>query len=204
MDRSDRHVSGRPFSGRGIGAYVGFGFLIGLLVLSGCQFRPQGQRPVALEPPTLAQPDTATSAPDFSRRTLDGARFQLSDHRGEVVVLNFWATWCAPCRAEILVFVKLQQRLADDGVSFVGVTPEEGPKERIRAFVRKFNVNDPIIRGGPRLLRKYGEVSTIPTTYVIDARGRIQYGHVGLVPSDKLDGVLHDLLAEKTDAPKSF
>jgi peroxiredoxin len=97
---------------------------------------------------------------------------------------------------ELPDFVELQQRFSNDGLLFVGIASESGPTEDIHAFTDRLGVNYPITRGRPRLVQKYGGVSRIPTTYVIDRAGRVRFGHTGRAPPDTLADVVLDLLGE--------
>lgn len=134
-------------------------------------------------------------APDFEAATLDGDRFRLSDHRGEIVVLNVWATWCPPCRVEIPGFVDLQRAFGDRGVQFVGLTVDEGGLDDIRSFVEEKGVNYPQV-DGRQVVRKYpGEA--IPRTYLIDRQGRIRYEHEGLIMEGALRNALEALIASE-------
>ncbi|MFB6098310.1 MAG: TlpA family protein disulfide reductase [Salinibacter sp.] len=142
---------------------------------------------------TSEQP--SKKAPNFSLKTLDGTTFRLKEHRGEVVVLNFWATWCPPCRREIPMFVKLQRELGDQGLQFVGVALERsaGPK-KVRAFAEKMNVNYPVGLGTGTIARKYGGVRMLPQTYIIGPNGKIQ-GHIpGMATESMLRPGLEKLL----------
>ena len=129
--------------------------------------------------PSWATSDlTDEKAPDFSIETLRGDSFRLSEHRGEVVVLNFWATWCPPCREEIPMFVDLQRELGEEGLQFVGVALERsaGP-EKVRAFAEKMNINYPIGMGTGRIAKKYGGVRGLPMTFIIGTDGTVE-GHI--------------------------
>jgi len=179
--------------------WVGVVLVMGLfMAASGCTWeatnRPKVSERYRSGPPALVEGDTARTAPDFSLQTLADTAFRLSAHRGEVVVVNFWATWCAPCRKEIPDFVQLQDRFGDEGLRFVGITTESGKTEDIRAFTDSFDVNYPIVRGGTQVTQKYGGVSMLPTTYVVDRKGRVRYGRIGRVPPDTLTKVFRDLL----------
>ena len=126
--------------------------------------------------PSWATSDlTSEKAPDFSLETLRGDPFRLSEHRGEVVVLNFWATWCPPCREEIPMFVDLQRELGDEGLQFVGVALERsaGP-EKVRAFAEKMNINYPIGMGTGRIAKKYSGVRGLPMTFIIGPDGTVE------------------------------
>lgn len=146
--------------------------------------------------PAWPAPETAPDeAPSFSLYTLDGEAFRLEEHRGKVVVLNFWATWCPPCRREIPTFVKLQRELGDRGLQFVGVALERsaGPGD-VRAFAEKMNVNYPVGLGNGRIAQKYGGVRGLPETFIIGPGGTIQ-GHIqGMATESMLRPGLEALL----------
>jgi peroxiredoxin len=133
-------------------------------------------------------------APDFAAATLDGDTFRLSDYRGEIVVLNVWATWCPPCRVEIPGFIDLQREFGDRGVQFVGLTVDQGGVESVRGYVEEKGMNYPQV-DGRRAAQKYpGEA--IPRTYLIDRQGRIRYAHTGVLMEGALRNALETLTAE--------
>jgi peroxiredoxin len=112
-------------------------------------------------------------APDFSLRNLKGNYESLDSFRGQVVVLNFWATWCVPCRVEMPSFEKLYRRYRSEGVAVLAVTLDKNSKQKVESFVDEHRISFPI------LLDEEGEVErlypsmTIPFTYVIDREGRV-------------------------------
>lgn len=165
--------------------------LVGLLLVSGSIVQS-----VAAQGEQSSDP-SSPKAPDFILETLEGDSFRLRDHRGEVVVLNFWGTWCPPCRREIPIFVKLQQEFADQGLQFVGVALERdaGP-EKVQAFAEKMNINYPIGLGNGRIAQKYGGVRGLPKTFIIGPEGEIR-GHIpGMVTESMLRPGLEKLLEE--------
>ena len=143
---------------------------------------------------------TSDEAPNFVLKTLDGDTFRLKEYRGEVVVLNFWATWCPPCRKEIPTFVKLQRELGDQGLQFIGIALERsaGPK-KVRTFAEKMDINYPVGMGTGRIAQKYGGVHGIPRTFIIGPEGNVQ-GHIpGMATESMLRPGLEKLL-QKTSA----
>ena len=122
----------------------------------------------------LRAPPLPDSAPDFGGEALDGGSFVLSELQGRPVLLNFWATWCAPCRFEIPALSRFQARHPD--VQVVGVSSEEA--STLRRAVDELGVDYPVVRVGPDTLALYG-VSTFPTTLFIDDEGVISSVHVG-------------------------
>jgi cytochrome c biogenesis protein CcmG/thiol:disulfide interchange protein DsbE len=139
-------------------------------------------------------------APNFSLKTLSGNTFRLKEHRGKVVVLNFWGTWCPPCREEIPMFVKLQRELGDEGLQFIGVALERsaGPEE-VRAFTQKMDMNYPVGLGDGSIAQKYGGVRGLPMTFIIGPDGTIR-GHIpGMATESMLRPGLEKLL-KKTSA----
>lgn len=133
-------------------------------------------------------------APDFERMGMDGSVVKLSSFRGSVVVLNFWATWCAPCRVEIPEFIKMHRQL--DGVQFIGVSLDEEGFDVVRPFAEEMGIPYPLVIGDDALTSELGGVMGLPTTYVIDREGRIRQRFVGMVNEKTLRPVLTDLLSE--------
>lgn len=120
-------------------------------------------------------------APDFSLQTLDGKTLKLSDLRGKAVVLNFWATWCSPCKAEMPWFVDFQKEYGSQGLQIVGVAMDDSAKEEIAKFAKDMSVNYPIVLGKESLADQYGGVEFLPTTFYIDRSGNIQNRVFGIV-----------------------
>jgi peroxiredoxin len=117
-------------------------------------------------------------APEFSLLELTGKTLKLSDYRGKVVLLDFWATWCEPCREEIPQFVELQNKLGDQGFQIIGVSMDDGPQP-VRDFYRKFRMNYPVVMGNAKIGELYGGVLGLPIAFVIGRDGRIYSKHIG-------------------------
>ncbi len=139
----------------------------------------------------LEQPSHA--AVDFELPTLEGDVFRLADERGKPVVLNFWATWCPPCRAEIPGFIDLQDEYGAE-VQFVGVALDEGGFDDVRDYVEARGINYPITADRGRLFGAYGGTGTVPTTYLIDADGQVRYMHTGIITKRSLRRALDELV----------
>lgn len=117
-------------------------------------------------------------APDFSFPRLDGQVLQLSSYRGKVVLLDFWATWCVPCREETPHLVELQDKYAAQGLQIIGISMDDGP-EPVRKFYHDFQMNYPVVMGNAKVGELYGGVLGLPIAFVIDRDGRIFRKHVG-------------------------
>ncbi len=143
---------------------------------------------------TAAQDQEYTQAPDFERVAMDGSTLRLSSFRGRVVVLNFWATWCTPCRVEIPEFLKMQQEM--DGVQFIGVSLDEEGFDAVRPYAEEMRITYPLVIGDDSLAADFGGVMALPTSYVIDREGRIRQRFVGMVNEETLRPILTDLLEE--------
>ncbi len=151
----------------------------------------------ASSPRAWIAPAEPREAPAFTLDRLNGDAFRLTEHRGKVVVLNFWATWCPPCREEIPDFVSLQQDLGDEGLQFVGVALERTPDpEAVRSFVDEMNVNYPVGLDDGSIAEKYGGVRTLPTTFVIGPEGEIRGRIPGRTTEAMLRPSLEELLSE--------
>ena len=136
---------------------------------------------------------SAQEAPDFTLTDLNGDEFSLSDHKGKVIILDFWATWCGPCRMEIPGFVELQDKYGDD-VVVVGVSLDKGGPKAVVPFAKEYEINYPVVYGDGTVVQAYGGIRGIPTTFIIDRNFNIQRKYVGYKPHSVFES---DILAFK-------
>src|SRR5882762_3622001 len=118
-------------------------------------------------------------APDFRLTGLDGKPVTLANSRGKVILLNFWATWCGPCRAEIPDLVGLQNKYKDR-LQILGLVVDDDDGGAIKGFVEEFGVNYPVAIASNEIRFQYGGIAALPTSFVLDAEGRIVQKHEGL------------------------
>lgn len=131
----------------------------------------------------LIRPQTILPAPDFSLPTLSGdSTLHLSDFRGRLVLLTFWATWCAPCREEMPAMQSLWKRYQDQGFSLLAVNIEINNQKQVRRFVKKYMLDFPILLDRETTVRKRYEIEGLPTSYLIDRQGRFLGKIVGNQP----------------------
>jgi len=126
------------------------------------------------------------AAPPFLARDLSGNVISTAALKGKVVLLNFWATWCGPCREEIPEMIKLQAQYKDT-LQIIGASEDEAPPEQVAKFAQKAGINYPVIMASAQLEREYGGVDALPTTFVINTDGRIVQKNVGVYPFDFYD-----------------
>jgi peroxiredoxin len=138
-------------------------------------------------------------APDFMLTDAKGASIKLSDYKGRVVLLNFWATWCGPCKIEIPWFVEFQNKYQDRGLAVLGVSMDEDGWQAVRPFIEQHKVNYRIAIGTNQLARLYGGVTSLPT-FIIDREGRIAAVHIGLVSKTSYGSEILRLLASDKQA----
>lgn len=124
-------------------------------------------------------------APDFRLASLDGQMVKLSDYRGKAVLLNFWATWCSPCKVEMPWFADLQKQYGKDGLVILGVAMDDSKPAEIADFASKMGVNYPILLGTDKVSDDYGDVQYLPTSFYISRSGTIVDKMTGLM--DKAD-----------------
>ena len=118
--------------------------------------------------------------PGFTLTDLDGKKMSSTDWHGKVVLLNFWATWCGPCRAEIPDLVALQNKYRDELV-IIGISEDEGPVDAVRKFAAQYKVNYPIAMTTPDIEKLFPGISALPTTFILDKDGKVAQKHVGLL-----------------------
>lgn len=129
----------------------------------------------AEEAPVSANP----LAPDFTLKDLEGNDFSLSETKGKVVILDFWATWCPPCRMEIPHFQELYEEYGDEGLVVLGVALDRGGAADVKPFVEANGVTYPVVIGDQQVVSAYGGIRGIPTTFIIDRQGGIVSKAVG-------------------------
>src|SRR5277367_3638025 len=134
------------------------------------------------------------SAPDFTLQSLDGKNMRLSDFRGKAVLLNFWATWCGPCRIEMPWFVDLQNQYGAQGLQIVGVAMDDSSKDDIAKFVKDMGVNYPILIGKDSVGDQYGGVPALPQSFLIARDGKIVDKIVGLRGKSEIEDAIRKAL----------
>ncbi len=132
-------------------------------------------------------------APDFTLMQLNGEQLTLSSYRGKVVLLDFWATWCVPCREEIPRFVELQDRYRERGLQIIGVSMDDSV-DPVRPLAQQFHMNYPVVMGNAKLGEEYGGVLGLPIAFLLDQDGRIVKKHIGATAVEVLDREIVPLL----------
>lgn len=140
-------------------------------------------------------------APDFSLTDADGKPAKLSDYRGKVVVLNFWATWCGPCAVEIPWFIQFQKEYKDRDFTVLGVSEDEDGWKSVRPFMAREKVNYRMTVASELVTQQYGGVEQLPTTFLIDREGRVAGTHLGLVSMNTYRHEITTLLGESYKDP---
>jgi len=151
-------------------------------------------RPQETEKKALRDDKDRKAAPQFELKDASGKVVKLSDYRGKVVLLDFWATWCGPCAIEIPWFVDFQRRYKDRGFEVLGVSMDDDGWKAITPFVAEKKINYRILLGDDKTGDLYGGVEALPTTFVIDRDGRIASVHVGLTGKKDFEDAIEKLL----------
>ena len=137
-----------------------------------------------------------TDVIEFSLLDLNGERRYLSEWQGKLIVINFWATWCAPCREEIPVFIELQQKFQSQGLQFVGIALQQA--EEVRDFIEEYNVNYPSLIGGDEVIKIASQlgnnIGAMPYTVMINTEGKIAFTHRGPLTKQEADAAIKNFL----------
>ncbi len=150
--------------------------------------------------PGIASGSAQTQAPDFTLQSLDGKTVRLSDFRGKPVVLNFWATWCGPCKIEMPWFVDFQKQYGPAGVQFLGVAMDDASTKEIAEFAESMKVNYPILIGKESVGDDYGGVQFLPETFYIDRNGKVVDKAFGLKGKGEIEDAIKKILGPRSVA----
>jgi len=136
-------------------------------------------------------------APDFGLESLDGKTVHLSDFRGKAVLLNFWATWCQPCKIEMPWFEQLQKQYGNDGLQVIGVAMDDASKEDVAKFAKNLGVDYPILLGKENVGDAYGAVQFLPATFYVGRDGRVVDKVFGLKGRDEIEDLIKKTLGRR-------
>jgi cytochrome c biogenesis protein CcmG/thiol:disulfide interchange protein DsbE len=136
------------------------------------------------------------SAPSFTLQNINGESVSLSDFSGKVVILDFWATWCPPCKKEIPHFIELYEQYKDKGCAIVGIALDREGIDIVKPFVQKNAINYPVLLPDGRVAQAYGGINSIPTTFVIDSAGKIRRKYVGYRDKSVFEADIKEFLPE--------
>ncbi len=136
----------------------------------------------------------AGEIPEILLKDLSGRKVSLSSYRGKVLLVDFWATWCAPCEESIPHLMKLQERYRDQGMTVLGIALDVGGAKVVAPYVEERKMNYPILLGDERTARAFGGIPGVPTSFVIDRSGQIVRRYVGLVDQDDYADLIQTLL----------
>jgi cytochrome c biogenesis protein CcmG/thiol:disulfide interchange protein DsbE len=164
--------------GNGMRAFRLSGIIVVLLVAFGCAIggTPSGK------------------APGFSLKTSDGKVVDLKKLEGKVVVVNFWATWCGPCRREIPGFLEVYEQYKSKGLEIVGISLDHKGWAVVNPYVERVKITYPVVIGDGALADAYGGISAIPTTFIVDKKGNIADTHVGYLTKEELENKIKGLM----------
>jgi len=162
-----------------------------LLALPGCSPSPRTVRAATVKPDKERK-----QAPDFTLKDANGHTVRLSDYRGKVVLLDFWATWCGPCKIEIPWFQEFERQYKDKGFAVIGVAMDEEGWNVVKPFAQHMSINYRVVVGDDTIGDLYanGGIDALPTTFLIDRGGRIASIHVGLSSKSDFEDDIQELL----------
>jgi peroxiredoxin len=146
--------------------------------------------------PAAAENGNRKAAANFSLLDTSGVQITLADYKGKVVLLNFWATWCGPCKIEIPWFIEFNKTYKDRGFAVLGVSLDDDGWKSVKPYVAEKKMDYPVVVGNDQLSRSYGGIDSLPTTFIIDRDGRVAFVHMGLAGRDTYQKEIRSLLDE--------
>jgi peroxiredoxin len=182
---------------------IGFITILGFIIsVSSCSKNDQSDNAAKTPPPAVHKAKTQDNssaekrplAPNFSLKDHQGNIIQLSDFKGKVIILDFWATWCGPCRMEIPGYVKLYEKYKSEGLEIIGISLDRGGWNAVENFMEEFKINYPIVMGDAQVAMAYGGINSIPTTFVINREGEVVTYKIGYQPIEFFEQTLSEIL----------
>jgi len=134
------------------------------------------------------------TAPEFTLKDANGSAVKLSDYRGKVVLLNFWATWCGPCKIEIPWFMEFEQQYKNQGFEVLGIAMDDDGWAAVKPYIAEHKMNYRVVLGDDAVANLYGGIDSLPTTFVINREGKVVDTHVGLIGKDDYISEIKSLL----------
>jgi len=179
-------------------------------LLAGCgkthaeaRSNPRGTAGAAQAAPVIQFVKNPDAAPAFALNDLDGKPVSLAEAKGKIVLLNFWATWCGPCRAEIPDLVDLQKRYADK-LEIIALATDEDDADEVKRFVMDSGINYRVAMASEKVRQEYGGIAALPTSFVIDSEGRAVQKHVGLNDPSIYELEVKALLGQPVEAKVEY
>lgn len=165
-----------------------FGILLVIAVLflgvANLASRSSGESDKLSETVPAENPKKYPKAPEFTLKDLNGNDVSLSDFSGKLVFVNFWATWCGPCRQEIPGFIKMYDKYHDKGLVILGISTDRDGSKKVQQFADKNKMNYPVLMFNMKIINDYGGITGIPTTFIVNRQGEIVNKFVGF-PGDQ-------------------
>jgi thiol-disulfide isomerase/thioredoxin len=163
---------------------------------TGGQTDPSAGMTTAQDEPLKGKP-----APAFTLVNLEGKKVSLSDYKGRPVIVNFWATWCAPCKLEMPWFEEFRAKYAGQGFEILGIAEDDAPKDEIAKTAKRVNVSYPILLTDGKVAPAYGGVDQLPMSFYIDRKGLVETETIGLASKDEVEENIKRLIGSSTAAP---
>ena len=167
--------------------YTGFFFAVVILLFlfNNSDYLFGGSEQNGPYPPNYvpAAQKSSAIAPDFKLPTADGKTLKLSDYKGKAVIVDFWATWCPPCRKGIPDLIALKKKYGSKGFEVIGISVDQDTKSDVVPFIKNQGINYPVVYADNNVVTQYGGIEAIPTSFVIDKQGKIVASYQGLMSS---------------------